>query len=585
MRNFATPKMSGGTNIHPPKTLFPMNRLLTLLCCGLLLFSCRFVQAQTPEDLQRQIDNENFREARRASALLIQDNANKPEPFYYLGLSFLEEALIQEEPEARRALLEQAKQPFLDGIELKKKYANNYLGLGRYYAYTGDFAKAREQFAIVSTFAGEDPAVLAQMAFAYITTGDKGLLEEATTLLSRAEALGSTDATIYEALGDVWMNRGVQELPLINYQRALQQDPKRVSVHHKMGKYYMTYQQYAEALAAFNDVLALDPSFAPVYPDLGELYLMAKKYDSATEYYRKYVELRGNDRNARYRFAQFLYLSQQYDQALAQLQMVDTVTRVKMRLMAYSAFEIGNTYTEQKNEAEAKNNYNLAKENIDKLFSTSKAEYLIAKDYEYRGKIYMVFGELEKGINDVLHAVELDSTRSDLYTYLRDFYNKQRDYKGGLRFQQLATEADPSVKSNYELGIQAYYAKEYALATVAFQKVADEKSDFVPAYLFLGRAYSSIDTSSTEGLAKPYYEKVISLSEGDPVKYKKELVEAYRYMSIFEFNVQRNFKASKEYLLKLLEVDPTNEDGKQILLQVDDNIKQYGDSMDPGEGR
>lgn len=528
------------------------------LVCGIA------ASGQTPEDLKRLVDNQNFDETRNAVRVMLAESDKRPEPFYYLGLSYLEEALLQEEPALRKDLLEKSKQPFLDGIERKKKYANNYLGLGRYYAYTGKITEAKVQFQVAYDAASDDPSTLVDIAQAYITTGDQELLEKATELLARAETFDASNPRIYESLGDVWFERGIEELPLFNYQKALQLNSKLVTVHHKIGKYYMLYKKYSEAVNSLKEAQALDPSYAPVYPDLGELYYLAQRFETATEYYRKYVELRGQDQNARYRYAQFLYLSSQYETALTELTAVDTVTRVKLRLVAYCAYEL--------------KKYDLAKTNIDELFAKSDPSLLLAKDFEYRGKIRLQTGDETGGVEDVLKAVSMDATRLDLYTYLRDYFNKKRDFASGLRFQKLATEADPSAKSYYELGQQAYYAKTYEVAVEGYQKVIDIKPEFLPAYLGMARTQGALDPETTQGLAKPFYEKVVELGEKDRVANKKALAEAYLFMGVFEVNVNQNYKGSIEWTTKLLAIDPEHEQGKKLFNQINDYLKQVDDS-------
>jgi len=66
----------------------------------------------------------------------------------------------------------------------------------------------------------------------------------------------------------------------------------------------------------------------------------------------------------------------------------------------------------------------------------------------------------------------------------------------------------------------------------------------------------------------------------DTVKYSKELVEAYEYLSYYylkQFNItkeQENGRKSIEYCQKILVLDPENEKAKAILKELGPKIRQ-----------
>lgn len=65
-------------------------------------------------------------------------------------------------------------------------------------------------------------------------------------------------------------------------------------------------------------------------------------------------------------------------------------------------------------------------------------------------------------------------------------------------------------------------------------------------------------------MAKPYYEKYIELTSGDPTKYSRGLVEANNYLGYY--NLQKGDKAAATpYYQKVLELDPSNADATNAM--------------------
>src|SRR6185295_8058745 len=74
------------------------------------------------------------------------------------------------------------------------------------------------------------------------------------------------------------------------------------------------------------------------------------------------------------------------------------------------------------------------------------------------------------------------------------------------------------------------------------------------------RANECIDSTRAQGLANPYYEKVITLAEADTAKdkVKSDLIAAYNYMVAYNYNIKNDKEAAISYVDKILAVDPTN---------------------------
>ena len=65
----------------------------------------------------------------------------------------------------------------------------------------------------------------------------------------------------------------------------------------------------------------------------------------------------------------------------------------------------------------------------------------------------------------------------------------------------------------------------------------------------------------------PWYSKYIEVAGSDPVKNKKNLVEAYNYLGVYYF--EKDKAKAKENFNKALELDPNDQDAIDLLKQLD----------------
>lgn len=79
------------------------------------------------------------------------------------------------------------------------------------------------------------------------------------------------------------------------------------------------------------------------------------------------------------------------------------------------------------------------------------------------------------------------------------------------------------------------------------------------------RVGNRMDTAETKlFLAKEPYENYIKYASGDPVKNKKNLMEAYKYLGWYYVQKEDNVMA-KQYYDKALELDPADKETMEII--------------------
>jgi Mg2+/Co2+ transporter CorC len=90
-------------------------------------------------------------------------------------------------------------------------------------------------------------------------------------------------------------------------------------------------------------------------------------------------------------------------------------------------------------------------------------------------------------------------------------------------------------------------------------------------YLWEARTKSNLDSTSEQGLAKPYFEMLIEKASSNPEKSKNDLVEAYEYLGYYYYLKSQKEKSMKEiptsksYYEKLIALKPEHQGAKDAL--------------------
>lgn len=507
--------------------------------------------------------NQEFSEARKLIKPLLDKDASDPIANYYLANVLLEEAIncgcSFEEQNTR--YLTQALPRLERGTEKGKPFALSLLGTARYYSLLKDFPKVKEYANKTLELESDNVDVLTELADVYLGTQSRAGIDEATTLLSKAELLDAKRANVQVTLGDAWLAQGVNDIALQKYEKAISLDPKQVRAHYRLGQFYREQKKYQEAANSLKQALDIDPKFAPAYAELGEVWFRAKQYGAAKENYRKYVEIRGNDLSARYRYAQFLYLAQDYTGAVTEIKALqkDTTTNLLFRLLGYSSYEAGNLPE--------------AKTAMATYFANSKPEFIIAKDYEYRGKIAIKDGRFAEGIADIEKALDADPTREDLFAEAIRGCIAAKQPARGLALARKAVAAEPGLQNYVTLAgalrqqPRANLQDSLNIATAvdsAFAKACELSPRDIRWPLERARNSYIFDPETEKGTTKPYYEQALVLAEKSPDRYKKELIEIYSYLGYCYHNVLKDDTKALEYLDKVLVLDPADARAKRL---------------------
>ena len=107
-------------------------------------------------------------------------------------------------------------------------------------------------------------------------------------------------------------------------------------------------------------------------------------------------------------------------------------------------------------------------------------------------------------------------------------------------------------------------------ADTIFAQIAEVAPDNYIGNFWRARTNSARDPETTQGLAKPYYEKVAEmlLAKNDP-RYNSQLLECYRYLGYY-YMLQTDYPTSKEYWNKILAINPEDAMAKTALKGIEE---------------
>ena len=506
--------------------------------------------AQTVQDGLNAIDCEKYNYAKQIFSILISSSPSDAELNYYKGVNYY---LMQQK--------DSAKVYFEKGTKLNSaetKIAYNFVGLGKLALDKDNAAEAKINFDKAFSFsASKDVKVYLFIADAYLNNAGKKDAASAIATLTKALELDKKNSAIYLLLGDAYILQADGGKAMNNYETAVEMDTKSAKSYMKIGELFAKARSYDEAENAFQNCIKIDSIFVPVYRELSELHFSKKEYREAKEAYKKYVSLAENNVSTLSRYASLLFLCKDYANTMStinQIKQMDSSNVILDRLLGYASYEQGN--------------YKQGLESMKKFFARIDAQKIFSSDYEYFGKLYSKTGNDSLAMFYFNKAIAMDSTKADLHGDIAQLYTQKKKYNEAANEYELkAQQMQLTTQDYFSMGTAYYFGQNYTKADSAFAKVTELKPNVYLGYFWRGRASSNLDPDLKQGLAKPYYEKsveIISADTASMLKYKKELVESYWYLTNYYIQKEDNLN-TKLLCKKVLEFDPEHRDAKKVI--------------------
>jgi tetratricopeptide (TPR) repeat protein len=402
----------------------------------------------------------------------------------------------------------------------------------------------------------KDTKVLTMIAQAYGESNVKDITKP-LTYVKTAETLskGKDDASLMVARGDIYLlsDQGGGEA-MSSFDRAIAANPNDVEAYYKRGVLSVRSRNGAAAKENLDKAIALNPQYAPAYKELAEMYYSAGQYEKAVSTFKQYTDMAEKSSNTDAEYASFLFLSKKYPESLAEVNKVLAVEPNNLTMNRLKAYDLYET-----------NDYAGAATAMDQYMKIAPAEKIIPEDYSYQSKILLRSNRSDEAITVLQKAIAATTDpakKADLQNDLATAYMAKKDYGSALKVYK--SKGNPDLADQFRIGSAYTGNKQYTQADSVYNIITTAKPTYAPAYQARAQANFNLDTDSKKGLAKPYYEKYIELTSGDPTKYSRGLVEANNYLGYY--NLQKGDKAAATpYYQKVLELDPSNADATNAM--------------------
>ncbi|MBO9636779.1 tetratricopeptide repeat protein [Siphonobacter aquaeclarae] len=561
------------------------------LVAGMLALGASNAFAQSPETVAalKSLDGDRLGSAREAFEKAASSSASAENQFY-LGYYYLRVAGIEEEGSPKIAeYLEKAKAAFDKGVAANPKYVLNNVGLAGVLLGQGKLAEAT---AIIDKALAEtkskDEDVLWRAAEVYTLFSQKGQANDPGKAITLIDAIGALkkkkERPEYQIVkGDAYLLKNDGGPAISAYEEALrlQQDTQMAAeAYTRMGRVWKRGKNYSATQTSFNDAIKADEKFAPVYWEFAELWLRAGNYKNAAENLDKYIQYSEESPDVILRYVKFAFLAQQYEKVVDALSKIEGKVNDPdlPRIKGWSLTELGK--------------YQPAAENLE-LLLRSNPKKVYPDDYRYLGIDYRELKQDSLAIQAFSKAAALGDTVFNNYEEIakiqqagKKYLDAAKSYGQSIAWKEERPDKKPSYSDFYRQGLAYYFhlstTKDTTVipqATAAFGRMGfmadsilksnttltDDQKDglktfAVMAPLWQGRSNRLLADRS---VALPYYEQYTTVA--DTTKNKKELIEAYQYAAYYQFLVTKDNDKGKEFMKKIIELDPANPEANRIL--------------------
>ncbi|MDR1973990.1 MAG: tetratricopeptide repeat protein [Bacteroidales bacterium] len=472
---------------------------------------------------------------------------------------------------------------FDKGLIEDPEYPYNIVGIAGLTVLKQDPKAAEAIFKQAISVNKKDMGVYLAVARAYISQKD---YENANKYIARAIKVDSKSGWPYLLKGDIARLQNKLMEAATEYEQAIYFSPELISSYLKYAAVYMslnkelaltTLQQAKEQSADFRGIDAL----------LGELYFSQGKSSEAVASYARFIEDGNYSETHLLTYALYLYMDKKYEEVLPII--LPVIQKEPNNFVANRIYAYVKAKTDQTEDG---------LKIIEKFVNNAPKDKLIALDYVSLADEQAENKLNREAIENYKKAIAIDSNRRFLYQNIADIYVKESEIDSSAKYYDLYADVAGkedivvlfkygrnlySMTSNLDSTLREKQILYLRKADTIFQLLSEIAPGNYLGYFWRARVNSLIDMETTEGLAKPYYEKVVEIALPDADKRKRELSESYRYLGYYYYvqadakaTAKNNAKAakeeylkSKEYFSKVLEIEPENAVATQVIEAID----------------
>ena len=519
-----------------------------------VLFLSLGIFAQTLQDAQKQMDNENYFKARQILFKLINDpSQDKAVVAYYLGNTLLN----SDDVDSAKIFYKMVFNP-------DTRTALGYVATGRLALLAKDKVGAKAAFdRALQTSKSKNANIFFEIGDAYLRP-EVIDVQQAISNLESAYNLDNKNTTIMLELGDAYLENSASDntmggKAMNKYEGASDLNPKLALAWIKIGRLDVRGRIYDDAIKAFKKALEIDHNYPIVYKELAETYARTRQFDQVKPNFEKYLELSPGDIAARTTLAALYFQSKEYQQAIDESNKglkTDPNNYIFQRIISFSNYEL-KRYKDA-NDASLKF-WDIANKKVKDI------------DYIYSARIAAAVGDSTRAMGYFKTALANDSANCDLIGEFGKVLYQARHYD-----EAIAQYAYKKAKCGSLSSIEVYYlGRSYVsmgdsiMSDTAFTEFIDRNPTSPDGYF--NRARIRLKIGKLEDFnALPDYQKYIEvvMAIPDHSKYNKNLVEAYDYVGLYAMEKEKDKAKAKENFNKALELDPNDEIATAYLKQM-----------------
>ncbi len=490
------------------------------------IFLTGVTYAQTLQDAQKEIDNENYYKARVILLKLLSDPAvDKTETAYYLGNAFLR----SDDADSAKIFYKMAVNP-----DPKNGVPISYLASGRLALLSKDTTQASKNFTrALQLTKSKNANIYYEIGDAYFRPNIINL-SAAISNLDEAHRMDSKNTTITLELGDAHLansandnSEGGKAMNL--YENATEQNDKLALGWIKIGRLDMGGRIYDQAIEAFNKALAIDQRYPVVHKELGQAYYWTRQYDKMIQEFQTYINLSPGDSKARISLLEMLFSNKDYDKCAdeAAKGLKNDPNNVDyLRFLTYCDYEL----------KRYKDGYDVMKQ----LMQTPNIK-LKQRDLIYAARLANSQGDTTQALSLYPQALAVDSSNCDLLgEYAKALYIAKHYDEATKQYAAKKSKcSDLSSLDIYYLGRAYLIMSDSIMADTTFGEFIKRNPTSPDGYFW--RARTNLKIGKLEDfLSYPYYQKYIEVASADPVKYKSNLVESYDYLGTYYLEKEKD---------------------------------------------
>lgn len=401
---------------------------------------------------------------------------------------------------------------------------------------------------------------------------DAGKLPEAETYLALAKKINPRSAIASVLEGDIAVAKKEAGTACQLYEQAIFFDPKCEEAYLKFADVYKGASPQL-AIEKLEQLRAINPTSTVPDKKLAEIYYLNNRFDKAADAYSRFINSPEATEDDLMKYAFALFLSHKFEQSL------DIANKGLQRNSRHAAFNrlAMYNYTDLKR-------YDEAQKAATAFFNSSDKADFSYLDYMYFGHLLNAVKKYDEAVVQYKKALELDPTKTDLWREISTAYENGNHYPEAIAAYKQYYATLPVDKQTPDMQFQLgklYYGqgtqtdslvinavgRKAALASAdsVFAVIAQAAPDSYLGNFWRARTNSALDPETSQGLAKPYYEGIVTLLTGknDP-RYNPALIECYSYLGYY-YLVANKLPESKEYWNKILAIDPANATAKKAL--------------------